>query len=44
MPLRFNLISSRSLPPYSTLPILFAAAIRRALSSATNLENSGASS
>jgi hypothetical protein len=29
--------------PYSTLPIFFTAAIRRAESSATNLENSGAS-
>ena len=29
--------------PYSTLPIFFTAAIRRALSSATNLANSGAS-
>jgi len=29
--------------PYSTLPIFFTAAIRRALSSATNFENSGAS-
>jgi len=29
--------------PYSTLPIFFTAAIKRALSSATNFENSGAS-
>jgi hypothetical protein len=29
--------------PYSTLPIFFTAAIRRALSSVTNFENSGAS-
>ena len=29
--------------PYSTLPIFFTAAISRALSSATNFENSGAS-
>jgi hypothetical protein len=29
--------------PYSTLPIFFTAAIRRALSASTNLENSGAS-
>jgi hypothetical protein len=33
----------RALLPYSTLPIFFTAAIRRALSSATNFENSGAS-
>jgi hypothetical protein len=29
--------------PYSTLPIFFTAAIRRVLSSVTNVENSGAS-
>jgi hypothetical protein len=29
--------------PYSTLPIFFTAATSRALSSATNFENSGAS-
>jgi hypothetical protein len=29
--------------PYSTLPIFFTAAIRRALSAATNFANSGAS-
>jgi hypothetical protein len=30
-------------PPYSTLPIFFTAAISRALSAATNSENAGAS-
>jgi hypothetical protein len=33
----------RRTAPYSTLPIFFTAAIRRAESSATNFENSGAS-
>jgi hypothetical protein len=36
-------MTGESIAPYSTLPIFFTAATSRALSSATNFENSGAS-
>jgi hypothetical protein len=40
---RSTICESEDALPYSTLPIFFTAAIRRAESSATNFENSGAS-